>query len=60
MVQSEADRFKELYDVEQHVMATDGGVLVEDPYPAFAAAARARRRSTRARCASSSVRPRWD
>jgi cytochrome P450 len=36
MVQSEADRFKELYDVERHVMATDGGILVEDPYPAFA------------------------
>ena len=33
---AEAERFKELYDVERHVMATDGGVLVEDPYPAFA------------------------
>jgi cytochrome P450 len=33
---TEADRFKELYDVEKHVRATDGGVLVEDPYPAFA------------------------
>ena len=33
---TEAERFKELYDVERHVMATDGGVLVEDPYPAFA------------------------
>jgi cytochrome P450 len=30
------DRFKQLYDVERHVMATDGGILVEDPYPAFA------------------------
>ena len=36
MVRSEADRFKELYDVEKHVMAIDGGILVEDPYPAFA------------------------
>ena len=35
-MQSEADRFKELYDVEKHVMAVDGGVLVEDPYPALA------------------------
>jgi cytochrome P450 len=33
---TEAERFKELYDVERHVMATDGGILVEDPYPAFA------------------------
>jgi cytochrome P450 len=33
---AEAERFKELYDVERHVMATDGGILVEDPYPAFA------------------------
>jgi cytochrome P450 len=33
---SHADRFKELYDVERHVMATDGGILVEDPYPAWA------------------------
>jgi len=33
---TEADRFKDLYDVEKHVRATDGGVLVEDPYPAFA------------------------
>ena len=33
-MQTEADRFKELYDVEKHVMAVDGGVLVEDPYPA--------------------------
>lgn len=33
---AEAERFKALYDVERHVMATDGGVLVEDPYPAFA------------------------
>jgi cytochrome P450 len=33
---AEAERFKQLYDVERHVMATDGGVLVEDPYPAFA------------------------
>lgn len=32
-----AERFKLLYDVERHVLATDGGVLVEDPYPAFAA-----------------------
>ena len=35
-MRSEADRFKELYDVEKHVMAVDGGVLVEDPYPAIA------------------------
>ncbi|MFI5047061.1 MAG: cytochrome P450 [Acidimicrobiia bacterium] len=33
---SEADRFRELYDVERYVTAIDGGVLVEDPYPAFA------------------------
>ncbi len=33
---AEAERFKELYDVERHVTATDGGILVEDPYPAFA------------------------
>jgi cytochrome P450 len=33
---SRAERFKELYDVERHVMATDGGILVEDPYPAWA------------------------
>lgn len=32
----ESERFKELYDVERHVAATDGGILVEDPYPAFA------------------------
>ena len=32
----ESERFKRLYDVERHVMATDGGVLIEDPYPAFA------------------------
>jgi cytochrome P450 len=30
------ERFKQLYDVERHVMATDGGILVEDPYPAYA------------------------
>ena len=24
---AEAERFKELYDVERHVMATDGGIL---------------------------------
>ena len=35
-MRSEADRFKELYDVEKHVMAVDGGVLVEDPYPGLA------------------------
>jgi cytochrome P450 len=35
-MRSEADRFKDLYDVEKHVMAIDGGVLVEDPYPALA------------------------
>jgi cytochrome P450 len=29
------ERFKHLYDVERHVMATDGGILVEDPYPGF-------------------------
>jgi cytochrome P450 len=33
---TEADRFKDLYDVEKHVRATDGGILVEDPYPALA------------------------
>jgi cytochrome P450 len=33
---SHADRFQELYDVERHVKATDGGILVEDPYPAWA------------------------
>jgi len=33
--QSADERFKELYDVERHVMATDGGILVEDPYPDF-------------------------
>jgi cytochrome P450 len=33
---SERERFEQLYDVERHVMATDGGILVEDPYPAFA------------------------
>ena len=36
---TEADRFKELYDVERHVMTTDGGILVEDPYPAVRRAA---------------------
>jgi cytochrome P450 len=35
-MRSEADRFKELYDVEQHVMAVDGGILVENPYPELA------------------------
>jgi cytochrome P450 len=35
-MRSEADRFKDLYDVEKHVMAVDGGILVEDPYPALA------------------------
>jgi cytochrome P450 len=33
---SERERFQDLYDVERHVMATDGGILVEDPYPQFA------------------------
>ena len=33
---SERERFEDLYDVERHVMATDGGILFEDPYPAFA------------------------
>ncbi len=33
---SERERFDDLYDVERHVRATDGGILVEDPYPAFA------------------------
>jgi cytochrome P450 len=33
---SERERFEHLYDVERHVMATDGGILVENPYPAFA------------------------
>jgi cytochrome P450 len=36
VTRSEADRLQELYDVEKHVMAVDGGVLVEDPYPALA------------------------
>ena len=31
----EAKRFADLYDVEKHVAAMNGGVLVEDPYPAF-------------------------
>ncbi len=31
---TEAERFKDLYDVERHVMATDGGIPVEDPYTA--------------------------
>ncbi len=35
-MRSEADRFKELYDVEKYVMGIDGGILVEDPYPAIA------------------------
>ena len=30
------ERFRRIYDVERHVMATDGGVLVDDPYPAWA------------------------
>jgi cytochrome P450 len=34
--EGEAARFAELYDVEKHVAAMNGGVLVEDPYPAFA------------------------
>jgi cytochrome P450 len=34
--EAEADQFKQLYDVERHVMKTDGGILVEDPYPQFA------------------------
>jgi cytochrome P450 len=29
-------RLDDIYDVERHVRATDGGILVEDPYPAFA------------------------
>ena len=33
---TEAERLKVMYDVERHVVATDGGILVEDPYPAFA------------------------
>ncbi len=33
---SDDERFRQLYDVERHVMATDGGILVEDPYPAWA------------------------
>jgi cytochrome P450 len=33
---TEAKRYQELYDVERHVLATDGGILVEDPYPQFA------------------------
>ena len=35
-VQTDTERFKNLYDVEKHVRTTDGGILVEDPYPAFA------------------------
>jgi cytochrome P450 len=35
-MRSEADRFKELYDVEKYVMGVDGGILVEDPYPQLA------------------------
>lgn len=31
----EAARFADLYDVEKHVAALNGGVLIEDPYPAF-------------------------
>ena len=54
-MRSEADRFKDLYDVEKHVMAIDGGVLVEDPYPAFAELPCEGRRCTRARCASCSA-----
>lgn len=34
-MRSEAERLKDMYDVERHVMATDGGILVEDPYPAW-------------------------
>jgi cytochrome P450 len=30
------ERLKVLYDVERHVRDTDGGILVEDPYPALA------------------------
>jgi cytochrome P450 len=33
---TDREKFEHLYDVERHVMATDGGILVEDPYPAFA------------------------
>lgn len=33
---SESDRFKDLYNVEKYVMQVDGGILVEDPYPAWA------------------------
>jgi len=33
---TERERFEHLYDVERHVIATDGGILVENPYPAFA------------------------
>lgn len=36
-MQSDAERFRDLYDVEKHVVSVDGGVLVEDPYPALAA-----------------------
>ncbi len=36
MSEAEAERFADLYDVEKHVAAMNGGVLVEDPYPAFA------------------------
>lgn len=35
-VQTDTERFKNLYDVEKHVTTTDGGILVENPYPAFA------------------------
>lgn len=30
------ERLRVLYDVERHVRETDGGILVEDPYPALA------------------------
>jgi len=32
----DAERARELYDVERYVRALNGGVLVEDPYPDFA------------------------
>jgi cytochrome P450 len=35
-VSDHQERLRVLYDVERHVRETDGGILVEDPYPALA------------------------
>jgi cytochrome P450 len=32
---SESDRLAELYDLESHVKASTGGIILEDPYPAL-------------------------